>query len=330
VDFERSEDQEALAEGVRALVAGEFPLDRIRRLEGARLVVERAGWAALGEAGVFSLALPEQAGGAGLGLADAAVVFGELGRALVPGPLVASHLAALLPSDPVLDGAADGRVVVGMLRRPPHLGTPVLVEHLGSLDALVVRSEGAPLAVLAARDLEGTLVEHPLDPLTPMEHLRALPGGQAIGDLMDATLFERRARVLTGALLAGSAAATCAMAVEYAKARRQFDRPIGSFQAVKHLCADMLVRAELARAAVDAAAVTLDDPDVGDAERAAATAAFVAADAATRNAKSCLQVHGGMGFTWEVPVHLHLMRARVLTSSLGPSDEIARIVAARY
>ena len=110
----------------------------------------------------------------------------------------------------------------------------------------------------------------------------------------------------------------------------QFGKPIGSFQAVKHLCADMLVRAETARAAVHAAAVTVDQPDVGDAEVAAAGAGLLAAEAALGNGKACIQVHGGMGFTWDVPAHLYLMRARVLAESLGPAGDLAELVAERY
>lgn len=113
----------------------------------------------------------------------------------------------------------------------------------------------------------------------------------------------------------------------YAGQRQQFGRPIGSFQAVKHLCADMLVRAETARASVHAAAVTAEQPEVGDAARAAAGAALVAGDNANANAKACLQVHGGVGFTWDLPVHLYLTRARVLTMALEPPGRLARTVA---
>jgi alkylation response protein AidB-like acyl-CoA dehydrogenase len=117
------------------------------------------------------------------------------------------------------------------------------------------------------------------------------------------------------------------MATEYSLARKQFDRPIGSFQAVKHLLADAVVRAEVARTAVHAAAVTLDDPDVGDVDRAVAGAKLLAGEAALKNAKTSLQVHGGMGFTWEVDVHLYLKRAWVLDTVFGSgaahADEIA-------
>ena len=115
------------------------------------------------------------------------------------------------------------------------------------------------------------------------------------------------------------------MAVAYAKQREQFGKPIGSFQAVKHMCADMLVAAETARAAVHAAAVTIDQPDVGDPDRAAAGAGLLAAEAAIKNGKTSIQVHGGMGFTWEVPAHLYLMRARVLSPRpSGPARRAGR------
>ncbi len=338
MDFELTDDQRSLADLVRTIVAGRFPLERTRRAEEARQVVDEDDWAALGEAGVFSLTVPEDRGGVGLGLADAAVVFEELGRGLVPGPLVASHLAgALLPA---LAGAADGTVVVGAVRRP-EAGSldPLLVEHLESLGALVVVDPDGGLSVMAGDELAATAagavpVERSLDPLTPLSRVVDLPPGVPVIDGEPggpvARRWARDHQVLTGALCAGLAAATCDLAVDYAKGRQQFGRPIGSFQAVKHLCADMLVRAETARAAVEAAAVTADQPEVGDPERAAAGAALLAAEAALANAKTCIQVHGGMGFTWEVPAHLYLMRARVLAASLGPAAVLAGTVAARY
>ncbi|HEV3367529.1 MAG TPA: acyl-CoA dehydrogenase family protein, partial [Acidimicrobiales bacterium] len=117
MDFELTELQTELAEGMRRLCQGEFPLERVRAAEGADRVVDRAGWRRLAEAGVFSLTRPEASGGVGLGLGEAALVFEELGRALVPGPLVASHLAAGL-----VDGADDGSVVVGVVEDRPTGG----------------------------------------------------------------------------------------------------------------------------------------------------------------------------------------------------------------
>jgi alkylation response protein AidB-like acyl-CoA dehydrogenase len=106
----------------------------------------------------------------------------------------------------------------------------------------------------------------------------------------------------------------------------QFDRPIGSFQAVKHLLADMLVRAEMARVAVHAAAVALDDPEIGGVDRALSGAKALAGEAAVLNAKTAVQVHGGMGFTWEVDVHLYLKRAWLLDTQFGSADHHADAV----
>src|ERR1700688_3893646 len=112
MDFELSEDEVALADGMRRLCAGRFPLDRVRTAEGEPVVIDGAGWAELADAGVFSLRRPEAAGGLGLPMAAAAVVFEELGRALVPGPILASHLAA-----GVVEGAGEGKVMVGAVQR---------------------------------------------------------------------------------------------------------------------------------------------------------------------------------------------------------------------
>ncbi len=154
MDFELTDDQRSLADLVRTIVAGRFPLERIRRAEEARQVVDADDWAALGEAGVFSLTVPEADGGVGLGLADAAVVFEELGRGLVPGPLVATHLAASVLQ---LNGAADGTLVVGDARP----GDPCLVEHLDSLGALVVDRPAGLSVVDGRRARRGRRRGHP-------------------------------------------------------------------------------------------------------------------------------------------------------------------------
>lgn len=339
MDFELSEDQEALGGAIRSVLEGRLPLDRLRRAEGASVAIDPVDWSVLADAGVFSLLLPESEGGTGLGLADAAVVFEELGRALVPGPLVATLLAA-----PMVKGAADGSVVVG-LAEPPAAGdvVPCLVDHLAGLGALVVLP--ADSGGLGVVDGDGwpppatPLV--PLDPLTPLWRLdRPLPVGRAVGGPEERERWCNDARVLTAALQVGSARACVELAVAYAGGRNQFGRPIGGFQAVKHICADMLVRAELARSAVHSAALLRDQADVAEEEarlsglptaaylvRSAAGAKLLADKAAIANARSCIQVHGGMGFTWEVPVHLHLKRARVRAASLGSPGTLALTVA---
>ena len=321
MDFELTEFQTDLAEGVRRLCQGQFALEQLRTVELADQVVDRKGWQTLGEAGVFNLCLAEEAGGVGLGLAEAALVFEELGRALVPGPLVASHLAAGL-----IDGADDGSVVVGLVETGPDGGTgatiPVVVEWLGDLDVLLVLSD-AGVAAVDPRDVDAERRSRPMDPLTPVWSVPRLPAGTPVGGPDIAAWWRRDGAVLTAALQVGAAAWTTDLAVEYAKHRHQFGRPIGGFQAVKHLCADMAVRAELARCAVHAAAVTVDQPDVGDSEVAAAGAKLLADEAAVTNGRSCIQVHGGMGFTWEIPAHLAYKRARVLATQFGTDDQLA-------
>jgi alkylation response protein AidB-like acyl-CoA dehydrogenase len=304
VDFDLSPDQVALRDGIRSLCEGRFPIKRVR--EG----FDRSTHAELAEAGVFSLRSD------GFGVADAAVVFEQLGRAAVPGPLVWAYLA---------HGAVDG--VVGGLetgeRQPPWM-----IEHIDALDTLLVVDETAVRAVPASKVAGAVPVGRPLDPLTPVHRVDVLPSGDTVGgdDLLARWRLE--GPVVTAAFLVGMAQACTDLSVAYAKERRQFDRPIGSFQAVKHLLADMLVRTEVARACVHAAACTLDDPDVGDVARAVAAAKMLAGETAITNGKTATQVHGGMGFTWEVDVHLYLKRAWVLDTVFGSVDEHAEAVAA--
>ncbi|MFF3731694.1 acyl-CoA dehydrogenase family protein [Streptomyces sp. NPDC002476] len=312
MDFQLSDDQRALRSGIRDILAGRFGRDRMRTALDTGTAVDRGLWRELGEAGFFALRLPETEGGAGLGLPEAVLLFEEAGRALLPGPLITTHLAA-----GAVKGAAEGTAVVAVLEP----GSPV--EHLGDADALLVlapqgagASEPAPGPERAytvtggeLRDLVGEAAEpvRSLDPFTPLWRISA-PAGAPHERLSGELLPGRTARWRDeGALLAaaeqlGSAARTTELAVQHAGGREQFGAPIGSFQAVKHLCADMLVRAELARCAVYAAAVTADPVEIAGAK-------LLADEAAVRNARDCLQVHGGMGFTWEADVHLHLKRA---------------------
>ncbi|MFI6089238.1 acyl-CoA dehydrogenase family protein [Streptomyces sp. NPDC051218] len=270
MDFQLTEDQRALQHGVRELLDGRFDAAGLREAANSGAPsLDRALWRELGDAGFFSLRVPEEEGGVGLGLPEAVLVFEEAGRALLPGPLVATFLAAR-----EVTGAAQGATVVTDV-------SGGLVPWLDEAD--VVHG-----------DASGAVPLRSVDPLTP---LHRVPGEHQGGAASEADL-------LLAAEQLGSAGRTCEMAVRYARERTQFGRSIGSFQAVKHLCAQMLVRTEVARAAVYAASVTGDGAEI--------TAAKLLADeAAERGARDCLQVHGGMGFTWEADVHLHLKRAWV-------------------
>jgi alkylation response protein AidB-like acyl-CoA dehydrogenase len=220
-------------------------------------------------------------------LPEAVLVFEEAGRALLPGPLAATHLAA-----GVVPGAATGETVV------TTVGGGGLVEWLDAADVVT-------------GDATGAVAVRSVDPLTP---LHRVPVGSRTTE-PDGLLV-----LFTAAEQLGTAVRTCEAAVQHARTREQFGRPIGAFQAVKHLCAELLVRVEVARAAVYAAAVTADPVDI-------AAARLLADEAAVRGARDCLQVHGGMGFTWEADVHLCLKRAWVRAERGGLMTDSEEVLA---
>jgi alkylation response protein AidB-like acyl-CoA dehydrogenase len=287
MDLELSEDQFALRDGIHAMLAGRFDHDRVSR------GFDRDMFAELTEAGVFSLIAD------GFTWSDAVVVFEQLGMFCVPGPLVASALAA------------DGLVTGAVERRDP-----VVVEHLDALDALFVFDHDGVCRVDAST-LGGAPSDWPLDPLSPVTTVHALARGDVIGDAGTASELRNQGAALTAAFALGIASHLADASVAYAKQREQFDRPIGSFQAIKHMLADMAVRTEVARAAVYAAGAHLDADDVPGLDRAVSVAKALAGEAAVVNGKAATQVHGGMGFTWEVAVHLYLKRAWVLDTHFG-------------
>ncbi|MFJ9321362.1 acyl-CoA dehydrogenase family protein [Streptomyces globisporus] len=307
MDFQLSDDQRALRSGMRDLLGAVFDRDRLRAAVERGGPLDRALWRELGAAGFFALRLPEEAGGVGLGLPEAVLLFEEAGRALLPGPLVATHLAAGL-----VKGAAEGEAVV------TAVAADLPAAHLAEADAVLVGLPGDELSgdVPGAEVLSGEALRafvaaarpvRSVDPLTPLHRWagRTVPTGAP--QAYSGTL-RYEAALLTAAEQLGSAARTTEAAVQHAGERQQFGSPVGSFQAVKHLCADMLARTEPARAALYAAAVTGDPAEI-------AAAKLLADEAAVSNARDCLQIHGGMGFTWEADVHLHLKRAWLRAAS---------------
>ncbi|WP_217546670.1 acyl-CoA dehydrogenase family protein [Streptomyces sp. GbtcB6] len=284
--FRLTRDQEALRAGMRELLGRRFDGAVLRAAAGAPCRLDRGLWRELGAAGFFALRLPEAEGGVGLGLPEAVLVFEEAGRALLPGPLVATHLAA---AD--VPGAATGEAVVARVDGG-------LVEWLAEADEVT-------------GDASGAVPVRSVDPLTPLHRVPGPVSGPP----------DPVAVLLTAAEQLGTATRACELAVQHARTRVQFGQPIGAFQAVKHLCADMLVRAETARAAVYAAAVTSAPADI-------AAARLLAEEAAVRGARDCLQVHGGMGFTWESEVHLHLKRTWVRAQRGGVNTESEEMLAA--
>jgi alkylation response protein AidB-like acyl-CoA dehydrogenase len=314
MDFRVTEAQQELRDAVRSFCRTRLTVGLLHELAN-RDGFDQALWKEVAELGVFGLRRAEAQGGSGLGMAEAVLVFEELGRCLAPGPLIWSHLAADL-----VDGAAGGAVVVGALDLTGASPAPYLVEHWTALDVLLLlKPDGVER--LDPKRLPAQPVSTPLDPLTPLHHAQSLPDGEPIGGVDVARRLRLEGTTLAAAQLLGIAEATLELAVSYAKLREQFGRAIGSFQALKHMMADMFARQELARAGVYAAAATLDRPEVGDVDRAASSAKLLAGEAAMKNSRACIQIHGGMGYTWEVPAHYYFKRAWVLESSFGTSDE---------
>jgi alkylation response protein AidB-like acyl-CoA dehydrogenase len=319
MDFRLDDEQRELQETVRRLCEERFAPARIRARE--RRPVDRADWRALADLGVFALRVPGSRGGLDLGVVAAAIAFEQLGAHLVTGPTLWSTLAA-----PYLDGVAGGdRLVGGVEDGDP--GAPVLVEHASEIDALLVlRRDG--VFVCAGEDLPAFSALEPLDPLTPVGRCEALPRGTRIGDASDAARLRVEGTVLAAALLLGVSDAALEASRRYALEREQFGAAIGSFQAIQHLLADMYVRTALARSASYAAAAVLDDPGIGDPIRASATAKLLAGEAALENARAAIQIHGGVGFTWEMLPHYLLKRAWALEQAFGDGDAHAFAISA--
>ncbi|MCP2335148.1 acyl-CoA dehydrogenase [Actinomadura rupiterrae] len=312
-----TEEHEALAASVRGLVE-RHGVDRTVRAAVEDGPERRpAFWTALADQGLLGLHLPEEHGGQGAGLLEQAVALEELGRALAPGPYLPTVLASALiaaggdskAAADLLPGLADGSrtAAVALSASGPVLGASLadlLVLPLGDGRWTVVDAADAEIEPLEALDLT-----RPVARVTARE-----PAGDRVIDGVDGQAL---ATVLLGAEACGVAARALDDAVAYAKLREQFGRPIGRFQGVKHRCGRMLIALERARAAVwDAVrALAEDDPD----QRALALAAArtLAADAAVTCAEGNIQVHGGIGYTFEHDAHLVYRRALTLRALLG-------------
>jgi len=312
--------------------------------------------ASLAGQGLLGLHVPEDDGGQGYGIAELAVAVEELGRALLPGAFLPTVLASAcllaggMPGKLVAalaDGSRSGAAGLGRgLRgsRRPDGGLvvdgdagPVLGAGLADLLVLPVDTDdgetwiAADAASLEISDLQG------LDLTRPMARVRAdhvtVPAGRLLPGLSRATVSSLAA-TLFGAEACGIADWAVQTAADYAKMRHQFGRPIGQFQAVKHRCARMLTAAEQAAAAVwDAAqacpagAAARARGSIAEFEFAAGVAASVAIDAAVSCSDQCIQVLGGIGYTWEHEAHLYYRRAMSLRALLGPAGEWKQRVA---
>jgi alkylation response protein AidB-like acyl-CoA dehydrogenase len=318
MEFRLDAGQVELQQTVARFCADRFPLDAVGAREG--VPTDAATWSAMAELGMLGLLLPEAEGGSGLGAVEAALLFEQLGSHLAPGPVLWTVLAA-----PLVDGAASGERLVGGVEAYAVEDGAVVVEHAADVDVLVVVGDDAVVAHETA-DLAPPAALDPLDPLTPVGRFTGLADAaraRQVGGPEAAAALRLRGTVLSAALLAGLAARALDVARDHALARRQFGAPIGSFQAIKHLLADMYLRSGLAQSATYAAAAVVQDPAGDDPVRAAASAKLLAAEAARANAGTAVQVLGGMGFTWDMLPHYLLKRAWVLEQAFGAADDHA-------
>jgi 3-oxochol-4-en-24-oyl-CoA dehydrogenase len=332
-----TEDHEALRRAARGWVDRHCAPAVPRAYLDAESETMPAFWGELAAQGWLGLHVDEALGGEGYGLPELAVVLEELGRACTPGPFVPTVLAAAIIQAAgkeiaagVVPGLAAGDTVgavalAGRLDAEPDgdalrvHGTlrPVLSAHVADI---IVVPAGHEWCVLGRDEFDATELSS-IDPTRRVAAVRVagavVPAARRLGDI-DTALVRDLAAAVFAAECVGVAQWCVDAASEYAKVREQFGRPIGQFQGVKHKCADMLAATELARAAAWDAARAADEPAV--APLTAAAAASLAVNAAFGAAKDCIQVHGGIGFTWEHDAHLYLKRAMVIRQLLGPTS----------
>jgi alkylation response protein AidB-like acyl-CoA dehydrogenase len=359
-----SDEQELLRSSAREVLERECPMRLVRDLLDAAQSTSQSLWRTLADLGWMGLALPARYGGSGLGLVELCLVLEEAGRVLLPGPFLSSAVAGLalvragdaeqrarwLPGLAAgrelatlaledASGTASGEVPVAerdgsgfRLTGTRHFVPDAGVADLVLLSArnedrepllLLVETRAPGLEVRPVGFVDGTRKQADLHfhevEIRPEQQLGCDGGGVAL-DL---------ARVALAAECCGGAARVLDLSVAYAKTREQFGRPIGTFQAIQHRCADMLVRVEAARSATYTAAWALD-AETPDAHTTACMAKAYATEAFARVAGDGIQIHGGLGFTWEQDLHLYYKRAKASELVYGDVashlEEIARHV----
>jgi alkylation response protein AidB-like acyl-CoA dehydrogenase len=366
VYFDLNDEQQAIRSTARDFLAARYRSERIRELVESEHGFERSDWEQMAELGWPGLALPEEWGGQGLGIVELAVLFEEMGYALAPSPLLSTTVAGLAlaarGSDeqrerwlrPLASGEARATIALVDAGTPAAVGKftmearedgdgivldgqKVLVMDAAAADFLLVGTAGGRRHVVE-RGAEGVTVsaEASLDPTrrhysVRFDGVRIGPEATLSGEHPDYLPILWRACVAVAAESTGIAQRTMEMAVSYAKDRKQFDRPIGAYQAVSHRCAQMLLETENSRSAVYGAAWAADAaPD--SLPLAASMAKAYASDAGWRVPHASLQVHGGIGFTWEHDLHFFLKRGRANATLFGDAkwhrDRVADAVLA--
>jgi alkylation response protein AidB-like acyl-CoA dehydrogenase len=289
MNFDLSDDQREIKRTAREFLSARYPLAEVRRLA----LEDERGWTDAQWNEMVELGWPEIGE---LGTVEMVVVAEELGYACAPTPLQSTWAASALGAD--LNGGRGAVVVDG------------LSADAGTADVLV-DWDGATIT--------GASVE-PIRALDPTRRWFRVSGGERAGGGSDVERGRGQATIMNAAESVGVAQRAMDMAVDYAKERKQFDRPIGTYQAVSHACAQMLLEVEGARSAVYWAAWALDyEPET--APLAVACAKAYAGDAGRRVPRAALQVHGGIGFTWEHDLHFFLKRAKANAHAVGTARQ---------
>jgi len=327
VEFDFSPEQLALRDLARDLFEKESPPSRLRELwEGAER--DSGVWDAMASVGLTGLTIPEEHGGMGGDDVDLALVLEEAGRAALPEPLletVAVAAATIAESGTDEQRASWLPMIAAGEARASFLptGAPFAVDA-GDADLLIAQEPGGALHLLRSGAFSATVVESE----DRSRRLHAVAWEPAAGTHLpgDGRRAEARAAVGAAGMLNGISMRLLDMTLAHVKARHQFGRPVGSFQAVKHRLADAHAFVESARAATwyAAYAVARSSPD---AHVAAAVAKSYASDAAATVNRTALQAHGGIGFTWEHDLHLWLKRGKALEQAYGSAREHRRTIA---
>ena len=304
------EDRDLLRSTVAALIDKHASPAKVREAMYSDRGYDEALWSLLCEqVGVTALLVPEEFGGAGGELADAAAVLEELGRALVPTPLLGTTLAqvALLASDepdlPALEGLAAGTLIGTVFFAPDY------VVNGDIADVAIAATDGSLTRWSAAR-------AEALDTMDPTRRLARLTPGDTTSVASDPGLADTAA-LLLAAEQVGAATRCLELTIDYCKERVQFGRPIGSFQALKHRLADLYVSVQSARAVVWDAIAT-------PSSTSAALARLAATEAFCPVAAGAIQMHGGIAITWEHDIQLYFKRAHGSSQLLGPTREQLR------
>ncbi len=315
MDFGLSEDQREIQRTARELLAERARWERVREHAEAHRS-DDALWQELCELGWPGIAVAEEYGGQGLGVVALSVLCEELGRVVAPVPFLPTVMAAALIEQAGseeqrrrwLPGLAGGETVgaVGVA----HNGVAELVVG-GAEAAVVVLLEGERARVLPAADAEVTPVEA-IDPTRSAARVSVGDAGEAAGEPLagDVCSGIARALIAVSAELVGVSERALEMTVEYVKERKQFGVPVGSYQAVSHRCAQMLLDTERARS-LTAFAAWSADADPSSLAEAVAMAKAAASDAGREVTASAIQAHGGIGFTWEADIHWLYKRAQL-------------------